>query len=196
MAALFVDPRGVYSGLPDVDVWDESRDARLYAGPYPVVAHPPCARWSLLAPLVESLHGIPRGEDGGCFESALRSVRLWGGVLEHPCHSRAWYNFFLPPPRRGRWIQGPCGNWVTELSQSAYGHRAQKRTWLYAHIPELPLLDWSDPPGRARMSGFNKPAGVPELTKRERSATPIAFRDFLLGMARSVYEVRDDTNAG
>ena len=45
IAALHVEYRGVYAGLPDVDLWDRDRDARTYAGPWPVVAHPPCARW-------------------------------------------------------------------------------------------------------------------------------------------------------
>src|SRR6266542_1132660 len=54
VAALYVDPNGVYASLPDVEVWDEARDARLYAGPWPVVAHPPCARWCRLAGFVEA----------------------------------------------------------------------------------------------------------------------------------------------
>jgi hypothetical protein len=41
IAALYVEKDGVYANLPGVDVWDESRDARLYAGPDPVVAHLP-----------------------------------------------------------------------------------------------------------------------------------------------------------
>jgi hypothetical protein len=48
IAALFVDPKGAYAGLPDVDLWGEARDARLYDGPYSVVAHPPCQRWGKL----------------------------------------------------------------------------------------------------------------------------------------------------
>ena len=49
VAALYVESDGPYAGLDGVDVWDEARDARTYAGPYPVVAHPPCARWSVAA---------------------------------------------------------------------------------------------------------------------------------------------------
>ena len=43
VAALYVQRGGAYFGLPDVDPWDEERDARLYPGPHPVVAHPPCS---------------------------------------------------------------------------------------------------------------------------------------------------------
>lgn len=87
IAALFVDRAGIYASVPGVDTWDESRDARLYAGPHPVVAHPPCTRWCRLAGLVEARWGYKRGDDGGCFASALASVRKWGGVLEHPAYS-------------------------------------------------------------------------------------------------------------
>lgn len=43
IAALYVLADGPYAELDDVEVWDISRDARLYAGPYPVITHPPCA---------------------------------------------------------------------------------------------------------------------------------------------------------
>lgn len=45
IAALYVETDGAYFGLEGVDPWDEARDARKYAGPWPVVAHPPCQRW-------------------------------------------------------------------------------------------------------------------------------------------------------
>jgi hypothetical protein len=41
IAALFVETGGCYFNLPDVDPWDEPRDARTYNAPWPVVAQPP-----------------------------------------------------------------------------------------------------------------------------------------------------------
>ena len=45
IAALYVESGGAYFGLQGVDPWDEVRDARLYAGPHAIVAHPPCQRY-------------------------------------------------------------------------------------------------------------------------------------------------------
>ncbi len=120
VAALFVDPKGVYAGLPDVDVWDEERDARLYDGPWPVVAHPPCNRWSRLSA------GRRRGQDGGCFAAALAAVREFGGVLEHPAISQAWPAFGLPRPTGSGWVRAfDDPGWVCEVDQ--YLHRECRR---------------------------------------------------------------------
>jgi hypothetical protein len=193
IAALYVDPCGAYAGLPDVDLWDEARDARLYAGPYPVVAHPPCAKWSPLAYINQArLVGYRVGDDGGCFAHALEAVRHFGGVLEHPAGSLAWRKYGLPRPTRGAWsasLPEMIDGWVTEVSQSAYGHRARKRTWLYAVGCALPDLDWSEPDTDAIVSGFLHRAGTDETRRvrpAEAAATPQAFRDVLLEMARSV----------
>jgi hypothetical protein len=189
IAALYVATNGAYFNLPGVDPWDITRDARLYAGPYPVVAHPPCARWCRLAGLVEARWGHKRGEDGGCFKAALDAVRAWGGVLEHPAYSDAWAAFYLPPPpRSGGWARGFCGGWTCQVSQAAYGHRARKLTWLY-YVGEAPppSLDWSVPKGTAWTSwgDFDRYPDVERLGKREALSTPLPFRDLLLGIARS-----------
>lgn len=189
VAALFVARGGCYWDIEDCDPWDEERDARLYAGPHPVVAHPPCARWCQLASLVESLHPrFKKGEDGGMFASALASVRQWGGVLEHPAYSHAWKAYDLLPPTRGCWSRSLMDQgWVTEVSQAAYGHRARKLTWLY-YVGKEPLtLDWSVPAWAARLSWFDNhhAAKVKVVGAAERAATPIAFRDLLLSLARS-----------
>jgi hypothetical protein len=195
VAALFVHRGGAYFGLPGVDPWDESHDARLYAGPHPVVAHPPCSRWCRLAGLVEARWGHKRGEDGGCFASALASVRKWGGVLEHPAYSDAWKAHGLArPPRQGRWARADeYGGWTCHVEQGRYGHPAKKATWLYACRADLPELRWgSDPDAKSKApvswcgnrvaSGENRP----RVGKRAAAATPPEFREMLLAMARSV----------
>lgn len=147
IAALYVDPRGCYAGLPDVDLWDEDRDARRYPGPHPVVAHPPCTRWCRLAGLVEARWGHRKGDDGGCFAAALAAVRRWGGVLEHPAWSDAWPAYDLPaPPTGGGWQGDLWGGWSCHVEQGRYGHPAKKATWLYAVRTDLPELRWGRTP--------------------------------------------------
>jgi hypothetical protein len=196
IAALYVQKGGCYFGLDGVDPWDEARDARKYNGPWPVVAHPPCARWCRLAGLVEHRWGYKRGDDGGCFAAALASVREHGGVLEHPAFSDAWARFDLPSPlhagwRRSLWDSGHS----CHVSQRQYGHRARKDTWLYAVRCELPEMRWGRGAAPEMVVGscskrgdgsFYRRTPVERLGKRERSASPIEFRDLLISMARSV----------
>ena len=100
VAALYVDPAGVYSGIPGVECWGEVKDARTYTGPHPVVAHPPCQRWGRFwHGSTRKPHQFKLGDDGGCFASALASVRRCGGVLEHPADSRAWEAFAIHAPK-------------------------------------------------------------------------------------------------
>jgi hypothetical protein len=190
IAALYVQRDGAYYGLDGVDPWDEKRDARLYAGPHPVVAHPPCQRWGALGRANYARwggeHNRP-GNDGGCFAAALASVRRWGGVLEHPAKSMAWEAFGLLRPTDTGWRGGPR-EWTCEVWQSAYGHRAAKATWLLYCGPTPPELDWRRLPGTHQV-GFQDRRGKarnrPTLSKAEANATPEAFRDILIAMARS-----------
>ena len=199
IAALYVTAGGCYDNLPGVDPWDESRDARTYTGPHPVIAHPPCQRWGRF------WHGSTRkphqyrlGDDGGCFEAALWSLISWGGVLEHPADSRAWDAFGLgKPPRSGGWVRGQYGAWSAYVEQGHYGHFSRKPTWLLASGVDLPDLVWGPAPQRlhpvalerygyekARRIGMAAMVGGKDKTKI-RNATPVPFRDLLISIART-----------
>ena len=199
IAALYVLPDGPYAGVRGVDLWSKDRDARTYAGPFIVIAHPPCARWG------RYWFGGPsarvrqvKGDDDGCFGAALAAVRRWGGVLEHPAASAAWSAFgLLEPPRAGGWVVADwVGGWTCCVDQGHYGHRAQKATWLYAVGTALPSLRWGKSACRVRLDdGFHSAAErrrrvktrvCQRLSARQRSETPTEFRDLLLSLARTV----------
>lgn len=186
IAALFVQTAGAYFGIPGVDPWDETRDARKYTGPYSVVAHPPCSRWCKpLAKVNQTRYGHKIGDDGGAFRHALMTVLANGGVLEHPANSYAWDHYKLQKPKRGSWQKAGI-YWVTEVSQSAYGHPARKKTWLLYSGTAPPALDWSDPKGTHLTSFLKRTTRVaPRLSKKEAIKTPPAFRDMLLSLADS-----------
>jgi hypothetical protein len=145
VASLYVQTDGNYFDIPGVDPWDIVRNAKNYRGPGPVIAHPPCQRWCMLAPLNFVRFGHRIGDDDGCFAHALKMVRRHGGVLEHPAFSRAWPAFNLMRPTHGVWTRDGRA-WVTQVSLRAYGHRAKKMTWLYyVGNQRPPDLDWSRP---------------------------------------------------
>jgi hypothetical protein len=192
IAALYVEANGAYAGLSDIDIWSIDRDARRYPGSSPVVAHPPCDRWCQMAPVNQARYGHRVGDDGGCFAAALAAVRRWGGVLEHPSVSLAWPAHDLPkPPSAGGWVRAFCGGWVAHVEQRHYGHRARKATWLYAFGVELPDLKWGKGPPPEAWISADRPraelaaAGIGQLSKREAKATPVAFRDLLLSIAKT-----------
>lgn len=205
IAALFVARGGCYFNLEGVDPWDEKRDARLYAGPWPVVAHPPCSRWCRLAGLVEARWGYKRGEDDGCFASALTSVRRWGGVLEHPAYSDAFAAHGIPRPQ-GAWQRAMCGGWTCHVEQWHYGHAAKKATWLYAFGVDPPPMRWGRTPDNVAAAYVTDGGGWVKRRRaliswcgnhvkdgeqrrrmgaREAKATPPEFRDLLLSIART-----------
>lgn len=203
IAALYVELGGCYYGLDDVDPWPENRDARKYAGPYPVVAHPPCQRWGRFwHGSTRKPHQYQLGDDGGCFAAALSCVKQWGGALEHPADSRAWEVFCMPKPKRGEgWTApDPFGGRSCYVEQGHYGHPSRKPTWLYAARVKFPELIWARggqqlPQWMIDRYGYTKARRIGVVAmmggKRKtelRNATPPTFRDVLLGIARSAIE--------
>lgn len=189
VSALFVQSDGCYYGDSRFDLWPKERDARLFPGGSPIVAHPPCQLWGALAAVNFARwggdHNKP-GNDEGCFKSALDSVNKCGGVLEHPAKSKAFKEYGLITPSGIGWRPSGEG-WVCEVWQSAYGHRANKATWLYYKGVRPPFeLDWSRPKGSHQV-GYpdrrGKLRNKPTLSKKEANATPERFKDVLYDLA-------------
>ena len=190
VAALFVQEGGVYSELPFVDQWTKDRDAMTYSGPLPVVAHPPCNKWGKMARVNFARwggsHNLPEN-DGGAFEFALKAVERWGGVLEHPATSYAFSRHGITPPIQSGWQKLIFGGWICEVRQAAYGHRANKATWLFysGETPPAPMR-WERTVGSHQVGRKDMKAGrqnKPHLKRRESNATPRQFRDELIRLA-------------
>lgn len=174
---LFVDRRSIYKKM-GLDCYDIDRDACTYTGPHPVVAHPPCRTWSITrglstAPVCEKLLTFV----------ALACVRQFGGVLEHPKSSGFWPAASLPMPGAvDKW-----GGYTLCVDQFWWGHKATKSTLLYIigcsqrDLPPIPLR--FDAVQYTVSSSRRKGQRLPEVTKKERSATPPAFAQWLVDTA-------------
>lgn len=182
VAALYIDPRGPYPSMPGVECWDETRDARAYAGPHPVIAHPPCGPWGDLAARCKN-------QDRELAPLAVEQVRRWGGVLEHPARSRLWKHCGLPLPGE---LFDPAGGFTVEVEQVDWGHKCRKPTWLYL-VGVSPSLVWRMPkraPTHAIFYGAWERSGHagPKLiaaSKEIRRRTPQLFADMLVELARA-----------
>lgn len=215
VAALYVQTGGSYYNLPGVIPHDEEDDARMYRGPYPVVAHPPCQRYgrfwkgqpgNINRGIIER-----KGDDHGCFKAALFDAIEFGGVIEHPEGSHAWTMFGLTkPPRKGGWIKADDrGGWTCRVEQGQYGHIHPKPTWLVVYgvprdlLPELrwgihPVTDDMYPQHMVERHGIEycRRAGLMAFhgggrNSKKRIATPHEFRDLLIGIARLVVQNKE-----
>lgn len=190
VAVLYVDARGPYPAL--VEHWyDETRDAKRYKGPWPVVAHPPCGPWGPLRHLNEK-------QDPSCGPHAVEMVRRWGGVVEHPKGSTLWEHCGLPRPGA---LPDAWGGVTYEVAQVDWGHVARKRTWIYVvgatSIPSNPPprdpTHWCSgfrtskgrTPKHYRQNGSAVPPGIKVASAEQRRRTPVDFARFLISIASS-----------
>lgn len=135
-AALYVLARSSpYAEIDGVDLWPKSRDARLYPGPWPVLAHPPCGHWS--RSVAPRTHDTPE-HDRDLAPLAVGQVRRWGGIVEHPRRSKLWDRADLALPRPASYGAAPMlaprddfGGFSVEVRQCDWGDKRRKSTWLY-----------------------------------------------------------------
>jgi hypothetical protein len=191
IAALYIDPRGPYPKMPGVQCWDAARDARLYDGPWPVVAHPPCGPWG-------ALRRLYRGDEHDCAPIALAQVRTFGGVLEQPAASAFLLERYLAPGQP----PDPWGGQTIEVCQVDWGHVARKRTWLYFVGVDLSELEMPAPREPTHwVSGFHHPTrkgkasraappGIKICSAEQRRRTPPLFAAWLVALARTAQIAR------
>lgn len=202
VAALYVDPRGPYLALLGADMcWDEKRDARLYEGPWPVVAHPPCGPWS------KQRHNY-RGNEHDCALRAVEQVRKWGGVLEQPAGSLLWDACGIELPVAGfATADDVWGGFSVEVEQVNWGHVARKKTWLYlvgvdrdiaiemlaGRSGAVPTHWCSGGRKRSKGSGGLVPPGIKVCSAQQRRRTPPAFADLLIALAMQAPKRHEET---
>lgn len=172
VAVLFARADSIYKDMPHTDVWDADRDARMYCGHAPVVAHPPCRAWGQLRHMAK-----PRHDEKDLALFAVAKIRELGGVLEHPAKSTLWPAASLPAPG----TRDEFGGWSLMVSQYWWGHRAEKKTLLYIvgiepdQLPEIPFVMGEAPcvlASSGRRINGKRTKRRPEISKREREATP------------------------
>lgn len=195
VVALYVDPRGPYPEFV-ADCWDETRDARVYGGPLPVVAHPPCGAYGSLRHL--RVPNRERRDDADCGPIAVAQVRRWGGVLEQPRGSKLWEVCGLPLPGA---LPDEYGGYSLEVAQVEWGHVARKKTWLYLVGVPLSALGRQPFPGREpthwvsggrlhdrKGQGGVVPSGIKVCSAQQRRRTPAAFARWLVELAAAALQ--------
>lgn len=157
---LYTRRDSIYKKYPFFDPYDDIRDARTYNGNMPVIAHPPCATWGRLSHLAKQ-----QTHDLGYH--ALQIVDTNGGVIEHPAATKLYKN------HNG-------SGFILSVNQSWFGHKCQKRTWLYINgispskIPPYPL------------SFELVTTNIEKLSKKQREHTPEAFALWLYDLALAI----------
>lgn len=124
VAALWVQHNTIYRRF-GLDLWGVDRDANLYDGHGPIIAHPPCGPWGPLcwSSKESKRHGI----------RAMELVHEFGGVVEQPRGTQLYKQ------------HGRAGAYIVWVNQCDFGHRAMKPTDLYFWLVEgMEPINWNE----------------------------------------------------
>lgn len=179
VAVLFARKDSIYKEFEQCDVYDIERNALTFSGGIPIIAHPPCRSWGKFKQFSNGDH-----KEKQLAIWAVRQIRKYGGVLEHPETSSLWNQLGLPlGSQRDKW-----GGFTLSVDQSWFGHRARKRTWLYIvgiEPAEIPAYSINFRPVEFLINrSTGKGRQLPEVSKAEREATPPDFAKWLIELAQ------------
>jgi hypothetical protein len=160
---LFTRSSGSSYRLLGCDCFDARRDALSWQGGRPAIYHPPCRSWAQLAHFSKPLPG-----ERELALWAMRMVRKFGGVLEHPIASRLWSESDCLS-----WgVRDQFGGVLVPIAQSAFGHRARKFTGLYMVLSSIPPVPEPLPATTT----------VENMGLSEREATPLPLARWLVDL--------------
>jgi hypothetical protein len=165
IAALYVRDGSTYSQILGVDCWPRSRDARLWPGGAPAIAHPPCRAWGKYKSWAK-----PDPGERELAPFAVQQVRRNRGVVEHPVGSALWSELALPLPGDP---PDDWGGYSVCINQADFGHRGLKPTLLYCVGVTLPPV----PCARSAV------VPVEKMGRPERERTPILLAVWLAAAA-------------
>ena len=179
VVVLFIRSDSHYKTLPGVDCYDIERDATTWPGGCPVVAHPPCRSWGVLAHMAFNVR--PGEKELGPW--AIEQVRRWGGVLEHPAGSRLFAHCGCAVLNG---FKEEFGGISILIDQFDFGHVAHKPTLLYIvgcafeNLPPRPEKRIE----KTSRSICGNVLGTSRCTQRQREETPPKLAEWLIETAR------------
>lgn len=170
---LFTQENSNYNKFEIFDCYDLQRNALSFSGRIPVIAHPPCRKFSKL----RGLSTAPISEKKLAF-FALSKVRQFGGILEHPRSSTLWLNgnFNLDG------YVDSYGRFLRSVDLSWFGFPARKNTMLYfcgiapGQLPPFPIsLNAITHTISSSYKSEKK-----EISKNMRSTTPLRMIEYFI----------------
>lgn len=153
VAVLCAHDQSTYYSIPGAEVWNRKKDAFLFSGSLPVIAHPPCAQWSKM-----------RSFSNYNLREKLLAEWCWdivnknGGIFEHPAGSLFW-----------KYIRADRSK-IFSVDQCWWGFPGRKTTYLYFHNCtwlEFPIMYL--PPVR----------DISSLHSSKRSVSTLSFNTWL-----------------
>lgn len=154
-----------YLKIPNLDIWDEHRNAYNFTGHNLIICHPPCAQWSRMHHFAR-INPIEKELANFC----MIKVKSNGGIFEHPAGSSIFKHHGIPRSK------------IISVDQHWWGFPGRKRTYLFFnHVPVLqqPL-------------NFNAiPRDITFLNPQLRSLMPLTFCEYLVRCCQMCLHLSD-----